>query len=284
MAHILVTGSRGQLGQCLQLKLSQTGATKVFWEDSESLDITQKESLASFFKNHELDYCINCAAYTAVDLAESKPDKAIAINTTAVEFLAKLCAKYRVVLIHISTDYVFDGLATSPYFEDQTTAPINVYGKSKRDAELAIKDYLDTHFIIRTSWLYSQFGKNFYKSIRSKLEAGEKLSIVTNQTGTPTNANDLASFIVLLITTQSKEFGLYNFSNSGEATWYDFATAIAQFLPGIDTNLVAPIDHYATFAKRPAYSVLAKNKILEVFGVEPVFWKDSLADLINPTL
>lgn len=284
MKHILVTGSGGQLGQCLHLASKDNTALKVHWETSESLDITNQQELANYFKTHRLDYVVNCAAYTQVDQAELEQELAFKINATAVEYLAQLCHKHKVTLIHISTDYVFSGTAKDPYFEAHKTGPINIYGASKLAGEQAIKQVLNNYFIIRTSWLYSQFGKNFYKTIRTKLEAGESLSIVTDQVGTPTNANDLAAFIFQLILKPHTAYGTVHFSNTGSATWFDFAVAIAGLLPGIDPHKVVAIDHYATFAQRPAYSVLSKEKLKASFNTEPMHWKDSLAALIKTHL
>lgn len=284
MTHVLVTGSNGQLGKCLQLAFKGSQKTVVYWETRESLDICNQEQVAAYFKENAINYCVNCAAYTAVDQAESDQEAAFALNYLAVANLAKVCAKSGTVLIHPSTDYVFDGTATNPYHEEDKPKPINIYGKSKLAGELAIQEELDAYFIIRTSWLYSQFGKNFYKTIRSKLEDSQTLTVVTDQTGTPTNANDLAEFIYELIENNNQSFGLYHYSNTGAATWYDFARAIAEFLPGIDPEKVAPINEYATFAQRPAYSVLSKSKLKLVFGIEPTPWKDSLKALIAQNL
>ncbi len=279
--RILVTGASGQLGQCLQATVTKAMAAKVLWTDRDQLDLIKSEEIAKLFEQHQFDYCINTAAYTAVDKAESERDAAFAVNAFAVAKLAETCAAHNTTLIHPSTDYVFGGTATVPYREDQAVAPINVYGASKEAGESAIRSKLPQHFIVRTSWLYSPYGHNFYRAIRQKLEDGQALTITTDQTGTPTNGLDLAAFIWTLISEKHKQYGTYHYSNTGQATWYEFALAIASGLSKKHENQVGATAHYATFAARPAYSVLSKEKIKVVFGVNPPEWKASLHQLMN---
>ena len=281
MINLLVTGSSGQLGQCLkQLLLSATDIS-CYFAAREDLDITNSDELQRFFSDHNFDYCINTAAYTNVEKAESEQKEAFLINAEGAYSLAKACKKHNVVLLHISTDYVFDGMAKTPYQEQDPTNPLNVYGASKLKGEQHIVDTWNKHFIIRTSWLYSQYGHNFLNSMLQFAKQKKALTITTQQKGTPTNANDLAQVLVTIIKTGNARYGVYHFSNQGEATWYDFATAIFKATGEIDTVNLAKTEHYATFAKRPAYSVLNCNKLKDTLGITYRNWEDSLKQIIN---
>ena len=281
MINLLVTGSSGQLGQCLkQLLLSATDIS-CYFAAREDLDITNSDELQRFFSDHNFDYCINTAAYTNVEKAESEQKEAFLINAEGAYSLAKACKKDNVVLLHISTDYVFDGMAKTPYQEQDPTNPLNVYGASKLKGEQHIVDTWNKHFIIRTSWLYSQYGHNFLNSMLQFAKQKKALTITTQQKGTPTNANDLAQVLVTIIKTGNARYGVYHFSNQGEATWYDFAKAIFKATGEIDTVNLAKTEHYATFAKRPAYSVLNCNKLKDTLGITYRNWEDSLKQIIN---
>ena len=281
MINLLVTGSSGQLGQCLkQLLLSATDIS-CYFAAREDLDITNSDELQRFFSDHNFDYCINTAAYTNVEKAESEQKEAFLINAEGAYSLAKACKKHNVVLLHISTDYVFDGMAKTPYQEQDPTNPLNVYGASKLKGEQHIGDTWNKHFIIRTSWLYSQYGHNFLNSMLEFAKQKKALTITTQQTGTPTNANELAQVLVTIIKTRNARYGVYHFSNQGEATWYDFAEAIFKATGEIDTVNLAKTEHYATFAKRPAYSVLNCNKLKDTLGITYRNWEDSLKQIIN---
>ena len=281
MINLLVTGSSGQLGQCLkQLLLSATDIS-CYFAAREDLDITNSDELQRFFSDHNFDYCINTAAYTNVEKAESEQKEAFLINAEGAYSLAKACKKHNVVLLHISTDYVFDGMAKTPYQEQDPTNPLNVYGASKLKGEQHIVDTWKKHFIIRTSWLYSQYGQNFLNSMLQFAKQKKVLTITTQQKGTPTNANDLAQMLVTIIKTGNARYGVYHFSNQGEATWYDFAKAIFKATGEIDTVNLAKTEHYATFAKRPAYSVLNCNKLKDTLGITYRNWEDSLKQIIN---
>jgi len=281
MINLLVTGSSGQLGQCLkQLLLSATDIS-CYFAAREDLDITNSDELQRFFSDHNFDYCINTAAYTNVEKAESEQKEAFLINAEGAYSLAKACKKHNVVLLHISTDYVFDGMAKTPYQEQDRTNPLNVYGASKLKGEQHIGDTWNKHFIIRTSWLYSQYGHNFLNSMLEFAKQKKTLTITTQQKGTPTNANDLAQVLVTIIKTGNARYGVYHFSNQGEATWYDFAKAIFKATGEIDTVNLAKTEHYATFAKRPAYSVLNCNKLKDTLGITYRNWEDSLKQIIN---
>jgi dTDP-4-dehydrorhamnose reductase len=281
MINLLVTGSSGQLGQCLkQLLLSATDIS-CYFAAREDLDITNSDELQRFFSDHNFDYCINTAAYTNVEKAESEQKEAFLINAEGAYSLAKACKKHNVVLLHISTDYVFDGMAKTPYQEQDPTNPLNVYGASKLKGEQHIVDTWNKHFIIRTSWLYSQYGQNFLNSMLQFAKQKKALTITTQQKGTPTNANDLAQVLVTIIKTGNARYGVYHFSNQGEATWYDFAKAIFKATGEIDTVNLAKTEHYATFAKRPSYSVLNCNKLKDTLGITYRNWEDSLKQIIN---
>lgn len=281
MINLLVTGSSGQLGQCLkQLLLSATDIS-CYFAAREDLDITNSDELQRFFSEHNFDYCINTAAYTNVEKAESEQKKAFLINAEGAYSIAKACKKHNVVLLHISTDYVFDGMAKTPYQEQDPTNPLNVYGASKLKGEQHIGNTWNKHFIIRTSWLYSQYGHNFLNSMLQFAKQKKALTITTQQKGTPTNANDLAQMLVTIIKTGNARYGVYHFSNQGEATWYDFAKAIFKATGEIDTVNLAKTEHYATFAKRPSYSVLNCNKLKDTLGITYRNWEDSLKQIIN---
>ena len=281
MINLLVTGSSGQLGQCLkQLLLSATDIS-CYFAAREDLDITNGDEIQRFFSEHNFDYCINTAAYTNVEKAESEQKEAFLINAEGANSLAKACKKHNVVLLHISTDYVFDGMAKTPYQEQDRTNPLNVYGASKLKGEQHIVDAWNKHFIIRTSWLYSQYGHNFLNSMLEFAKQKKALTITTQQKGTPTNANDLAQVLVTIIKTGNARYGVYHFSNQGEATWYDFAKAIFKATGEIDTVNLAKTEHYGTFAKRPAYSVLNCNKLKDTLGITYRNWEDSLKQIIN---
>jgi dTDP-4-dehydrorhamnose reductase len=283
MKKILVTGSNGQLGQCLKQQLQNTGDVSCYFATREDLDITNNDVVHQFFGEHNFDYCINTAAYTNVEKAESEQKEAFLINAEGAYNLVKACKKYNVVLLHISTDYVFDGMAKKPYQEQDPTNPLNVYGASKLKGEQHIGDTWNKHFIIRTSWLYSQYGHNFLNSMLEFAEQKKALAITTQQTGTPTNANDLAQVLVTIIKTRNTRYGVYHFSNQGETTWYDFATAIFKATGEINTVNLAKTEHYATFAKRPVYSVLNCNKLKVTLGTQYKNWEDSLIHLIQKT-
>jgi dTDP-4-dehydrorhamnose reductase len=280
---VLVTGAAGQLGQSLQqVAQSYPGIEWVFC-DSTQLDIASTASITAVFSKVKPHYCINAAAYTAVDKAESEPDKAYLINATGPEYLAKACSEFGTTLVHISTDFVFDGTQNTPYTETDPTAPLGVYGASKLTGELAIQQHCNAYYIIRTSWVYSPFGNNFMKTMLRLAAERDSLSIVNDQIGTPTNALDLAAVLIELIQKDSamevQPYGIYHYSNEGQCSWYDFAKAI--FKKNSITITVQPIttDQFPTPAKRPAYSVMDKAKIKRNFDIAILDWKESLLTL-----
>ncbi len=228
------------------------------------------------FTKNQPDYCINAAAYTAVDKAESEPEKAHLINEIGAKNLAEVCKEHNTILLHVSTDFVFDGNKQSPYNESDLPNPTGVYGQTKRDGEIAIQQTWEKHFIIRTSWVYSQFGHNFMKTMLRLASERDRLSVVDDQIGTPTNAVDLADALIKIIKSNQNAFGIYNFSNEGQCSWFDFAKKIFE-INNININLQPiPTSGFPTPAKRPSYSVLDKAKIKNTFGMEIKSWDESL--------
>ncbi|WP_108802658.1 dTDP-4-dehydrorhamnose reductase [Aquimarina sp. Aq107] len=278
--RILITGSNGQLGKCIKLISKKYFGLEVTFKDSKELDITDKRSMLSFLEAKHFDNIINCAAYTNVEQAEKEQEEAFLINAEGVKNIAEACKVNGIRLIHISTDYVFDGKKDSPYIEEDITNPINEYGKSKLLGEQYIQEILKEYFIIRTSWLYSQFGNNFYKTILEKSKTETQLNITSSEIGTPTNANDLASFILNLIGSKNQQYGIYHFSNLGKGTWYDFAKEIISLQEKDNLKKLEKTPNYPTLAKRPKYSVLDKSKTVSVFGNDILEWKESLKKLI----
>lgn len=279
MKTVLVTGASGQLGKCLQKLAEQEENIDWLFMSSSEIDITSTCDLHQCFKSKKIDYCINCAAYTNVERAEAEKEKAFEINAEGVKKLAKVCRENETVLIHVSTDYVFDGTAEKSYSEKDPTAPINVYGASKLKGEEYLREIMAEFFIFRTSWLYSQFGHNFFKTILKKAGEGAELNITSAQTGTPTNANHLASLILKLIKEQSTAYGLYHFSNEGETTWYGFAREILKVSGNFEKVTLNKDNSYKTVAERPAYSVLSKSKLKEDLGVDVESWEEAVQEL-----
>lgn len=259
---VLVTGANGQLGKTLKdLYQNNTDNFEFYFVTKSELDISDQNSLKNYFKNHDFDYCINCAAYTNVEQAEDSIEEAFKINADAVGFLADCCRKSDIILIHISTDYVFDGEKDAPYVESDITNPINQYGASKLAGEKLIQNRLDDHFIIRTSWLYSKYPKNFVTTIVSKIQEDADLTITTSQKGTPTSCKELSKYIFWLISTENKDFGVYHFSAKGEATWYDFALKIADHFKDYDNSKISETTSFKSRAERPKYSVMSNSKV-----------------------
>jgi dTDP-4-dehydrorhamnose reductase len=285
-SKILVTGGNGQLGKELREFASlHTGLEFVFLS-KEDLPIHQFELVRNYFDTLKPAYCINCAAYTAVDKAESEKDLAFLINGEAVGVLAAVCKEHNTKFIHISTDYVFNGEAGYPYTESFPTDPINVYGASKLEGEKQAMDLNPDSIIIRTSWLYSSVGKNFVKTMIQLMNEKDQIKVVKDQLGSPTNAADLAETIFNIIGLCHLQIydwnsGIYNFSNEGIVSWYDFAKAIKEITGS--PSVVKPISaaEYPTPAKRPAYSVLDKSKIQKTYGIKLKKWNDSLRTCIS---
>ena len=282
---VLVTGANGQLGQSIQFIANQYPNVQFIYTDYQELDITNFESCHTVFAKYKPQFCINTAAYTAVDKAESEAEKAHLINVIGPENLAKVCKEYNTILLHISTDFIFDGTSTQPYLETDIPNPKSVYGQTKLDGELAVQKNWEKHFIIRTSWVYSQFANNFMKTMLRLASERDSLSVVNDQIGTPTYAVDLAEVLMNIIqssiTNKPSPFGIYNFSNEGVCSWYDFASAIFH-QKGISIDLQPiPTSAYPTPAKRPSYSVLDKSKIKNTFNLKINDWKTSLNSCLN---
>ena len=275
--NILVTGANGQLGnECKVLSAHYKDSNFVF-TDVEELSITDVAAIEEIFSKHNFDYCINAAAYTAVDNAEKDEDLSRTINATAVGYLANACKKYNCRLIHISTDYVFDGENSIGYNEDDATAPINVYGATKLEGENLALQLDPKSIVIRTSWVYSFYGKNFVKTMMKLMQEREEISVVNDQIGKPTYAADLAMAIFKIIfENENPTSGMYHFSNEGIISWYDFAMAIKEI--GGYTCKVNPIPSsaYPVPAKRPHFSILNTSKIINTFSIQISEWRDSL--------
>lgn len=281
MKKILVVGGNGQLGNCLRKIAENYNQYKFDFTDSDTLDITDESAVEEYFSDFKPDFCINASAYTAVDLAETEKEKAFAINAEGVGHLAEACKKNNTVLIHVSTDYVFDGDTNIPYSEDDFTNPIGVYGESKRKGEELALELNPKTVILRTSWLYSEFNKNFVKTMLNLFSQKDELNIVADQFGQPTNANDLAEAIMKIIKTEPKTYGIFHFSNYPETTWFNFAEKIAEFSgSSIRLNPITT-DQYPTPAKRPARSTMSLDKIEETYRIEPKHWENSLEECIE---
>ena len=280
MKKVLVTGADGQLGQCIKAVQDQFPQLELIFATTDELDLSLFGLVGAYFRKNEFDYCINCAAYTNVEQAESKREMAFLVNSEAVRNLASVCHENDTTLFHFSTDYVFDGRKTSPYTEEDKTNPLNVYGMSKLAGEDEIQARLEKYFIFRTSWLYSDFGHNFFNTIRKKAIPGTEFNITTSQRGTPTNAYDLAYYVLRIAAQESKEYGLYHFSNEGEATWYDFAKETLNLSGKLKEVELNEDNSYQTVAVRPPYSVLSKEKTRSTFDQEILPWQESLARLI----
>ena len=278
MNTILVTGSNGQLGSELKDLIALNSNDKFIFTDVEELDICNHKAVEDFIIENNINTIINCAAHTAVDKAEEQFELADAINNLAVENFAQLAKKHRIALVHVSTDYVFDGTNHKPYVETDTPNPQSVYGKTKLDGEHAIQDINPANtIIIRTSWVYSNYGNNFVKTMLRLGKEKEELGIIYDQIGTPTYAGDLAKAILeILPKLKNDKVAVYHYSNQGVCSWYDFAQAIFE-LANINIRVNAiETAQYPTPAKRPFYSVMNKAKIEAAYAIEVPYWKKSL--------
>ena len=284
--NVLVTGSNGQLGSEIQELTSLYSEINFIFNDVSEMDICDADLLNKFIIEKNINSVINCAAYTAVDKAEENAEIAMRVNSIGVSNLVKALEMINGKLIHISTDYVFEGNNSQPYKESDPVCPVGVYGKTKRAGELAVINSKMDGIVIRTSWLYSTFGNNFLKTMLSLGKEKESLNVISDQFGTPTYARDLAKVCLDILSTFSneninKKGKIYHYSNEGLASWYDFATAIMD-LEGLSCKVQAirTVD-YPTVAVRPHYSVLDKTKIKKNFNIEIPHWKESLKDCIN---
>jgi dTDP-4-dehydrorhamnose reductase len=289
---VLVSGANGQLGQAIQSISGKYPEIDFVFCSSDRLNITDLDNVKAVFNQYKPDFCINAAAYTAVDKAESEQEKAHLINVVGAKNLASVCKENNSVLLHISTDFVFDGnrsvtqcSTVLPYSEIDTPNPTGVYGQTKLDGEKAIQETFDNYFIIRTSWVYSQFANNFMKTMLRLASERDSLSVVNDQIGTPTNAVDLAEVLVKIISSNfqlpTSNFGIYNFSNEGQCSWYDFAKKIFE-ISAIEIDLKPiPTTSFPTPAKRPSFSVLDKTKIKKAFDIEILDWETSLKNTLK---
>lgn len=278
--HIVVTGANGQVGQSIKATAELHPNIKFSFLAKDDLSISDKESLSLFFKNQRPTVLINCAAYTAVDKAESEQELALEINATAVETLASICKEFNTRFIHISTDYVFDGNASISYKESDATNPVNFYGFSKLQGEnlaLAANPYT---VIVRTSWVYAPHGKNFVKTMLKLMQERDELNVVGDQYGSPTYAPDLAEALLTIALATHLVPGIYHFSNNGIITWFDFATAIAEISHSSCKVNSITTSQYPTPAKRPSYSGLDKSKIQTDYGIALKPWPESLQTCI----
>ncbi len=280
---ILVLGAYGQLGRSLKDIAENYPYYDFIYTDIDSLDITDFLSVNDFILKQEPKVIINCAAYTAVDKAESEQEQALLLNANIVENLAKIVRTNNIFLVHVSTDYVFDGKGYRPYNEDNYTLPVSVYGKTKLLGEQAILNNPCHCAIVRTSWLYSEYGTNFVKTMLRLGKERQQLTVIDDQIGSPTYASDLAETIMQLVMQKElvKQTQIYHFSNEGIASWYDFAKTIMEL--GNCACEVLPIstEQYPTLAQRPFYSVLNKQKIKSQFSLQIPYWRDSLKKCIK---
>ncbi len=280
MISVLLTGAKGQLGSEIGRLSGGFDNLLVLKTDLEELDISSEDQINRTLDSGRYRYLINCAAYTDVDKAEDEPNQAFALNSEAVSKLARICDERRIQLIHISTDYVFDGRKNTPYTESDMVNPRSVYGRSKLEGEHAIRD-INRGIIIRTSWLYSVYGHNFVKTIIRLSKERDRLNVVFDQTGCPTNARDLANQILKMILADHKNarpprLDLYHYSNEGICSWYEFAKEIVERISARCSVVPIESKEYITHAERPRYSVMSKDKIRTDYNIEIPHWKDSL--------
>lgn len=281
MKKILVTGCNGQLGRSLRREFDKESDIEAVYTDHDTLDITDERSVSRMLEDGKFDVVVNCAAYTAVDNAESDSVKAALLNTGAVGILGKAAVKNGAKVIHISTDYVFSGQNFRPYEENDEPYPQGMYGRTKLEGEALLTSFCQNSIIIRTAWLYSEYGKNFVKTMLALADNKPEINVVADQIGTPTYAGDLAAAILAVIKSESWKPGIYHYTDEGVASWYDFTKAIME-MSGKDTKVnPIPTSDYPTPAKRPLYSVLSKQKIKNTFGLTIPYWRDSLRKCLN---
>jgi dTDP-4-dehydrorhamnose reductase len=281
MNKILVIGAGGQLGQCLKAVAADRKISEVRFADENEANILDTAGLERLFNLEKPTHVINCAAYTAVDLAEDQQDLAKAINETGAANLAHACKNTNATLIHISTDFVFEGNLVKLLTEQDVAHPISVYGQTKLDGEKAIASILDNYFILRTSWLYSPYANNFVKTMLKLGAERDELNIIADQVGTPTYAIDLANAIYDIILTNQQSYGIYHYSNEGVTSWYDFAQAIFSISQMPVKVHPIPSSAYPTKAKRPSFSVMDKSKIKATFQLHVPHWRDSLVNCLQ---
>lgn len=283
-AKILVTGANGQLGQELGRLAADFPGLNLVLASRAELAVDNEAAVTAFFEQHQPDYCINCAAYTAVDRAESEQEAAFRANALAPEYLANACRQHTARLLHISTDYVFNGQSPIPYTETSATDPINIYGATKREGELRCLKAHPESIVLRTAWVYSEYGSNFVKTMLRLMHTRDTLTVVNDQIGAPTYAADLAGAILRIIHEQTWIAGIYHYSNAGKISWYDFAVAIRNHA-GLSCT-VTPIStaQFPTAARRPAFSLLDTTLFKKTFSQEIPDWEDSLKQCLQRLL
>jgi dTDP-4-dehydrorhamnose reductase len=281
MKKTIILGASGQLGNCIARVAEERKLNNIMFPAESESDILSPDALRVLFEKENPAYVVNCAAYTAVDRAEEDVDKARMINKTGAANIADICRDLKITMIHVSTDFVFQGNQTKLLNELDPTTPINIYGITKLEGEQVIQEILPEHFIIRTAWLYSEFGNNFVKTMQRLGRERDELGVIVDQVGTPTYGVDLAGIILDFISSESKAFGIYHYSNEGAVSWYDFAQAIFE-LSNIQVTVKAVrTDEYVTKAVRPSWSVMDKTKIRKVLGTPVPYWRDSLKRCIE---
>ncbi|GAB2975484.1 dTDP-4-dehydrorhamnose reductase [Mucilaginibacter puniceus] len=278
---IIVFGASGQLGHCIKSVAEHKGVNNIIFPIESEANILDTDVLNEVFEKYKPAYVINCAAYTAVDEAEEDSDLAHRVNVIGAGNLSLQCKKYKAILIHISTDFVFKGDKATPRVETDEANPISIYGQTKLDGEKAIEAMFPNYFIIRTGWLYSEYGNNFVKTMLKLGADKDEVKIIADQVGTPTYAIDLAAFILHIIEVNSKAYGTYHYSNEGVASWFDFARAIFDISSTDVKTIPIRTDEYPTKATRPAYSVMDKSKAKQTFNIEIPYWRDSLIACIK---
>jgi dTDP-4-dehydrorhamnose reductase len=276
MSKILVFGASGQLGHCLKKVAAEQQITDIIFPGEGVANILDEDGLKKLFEYYKPKYAINCAAYTAVDKAEDDVDTARKVNRDGAANVARMCKNYGATLVHVSTDFVFEGNTTQPLTETDYAAPINVYGLTKLEGEQAVTELLPEHYILRTSWLYSEYGNNFVKTMLRLGAEKDELKIIADQVGTPTYAIDLAECILAIIKNDNGQYGIYHYSNEGVTSWYDFAMGI--FDVSNTQVKVYPVrtSEYVTRAVRPTFSVMDKSKVKSTFNIEIPYWRKSL--------
>lgn len=279
--HILVTGANGQLGQSLQEISKAYPKLKFTFLSKAQLDITNQKEVFEYVGNSNFDAVVNCAAYTAVDKAESEEDAAYLINVKATVYLAEATALKNIPFIHISTDYVFDGWVSQPRKETDKVDPINVYGKTKLEGENKALNFNSKTIIIRTSWVYSQFANNFVKTMLRLFKEKEEIQVVNDQIGSPTNALDLADAIAQILSKGEMEYGIFNYSNEGNCSWFEFAMKIKELTNATTKIIPVPTTAFPTAAKRPAFSLLDKTKIKTSYQIQIPEWESSLIKMLK---
>jgi len=281
MSKILVIGAGGQLGQCLKTVAERRAVSDIIFPAEQEANILNEALLNTLLQKEQPAFVINCAAYTAVDKAEDEVDLSKAVNETGAANLARACKANNSTLIHISTDFVFEGNEVKLLKEEDEAKPINVYGLTKLDGEKAVISNLDKHIILRTSWLYSEYANNFVKTMLKLGAERDELGIIADQVGTPTYAIDLANTIFDIIDVNTESYGVYHYSNEGVTSWFDFAKAIFDISgTKVKTNPI-PGAAYPTKATRPAFSVMDKTKIKSTFNISIPYWRDSLVECIS---